>query len=480
MPLSQRVKIIGQGYKPLEWQRKFHQSKARFRAVIGGFGCGKTHLGAREALKITQLYPGSYGLIGRLTSTALKDTTQKKFFEVFPAELIHHWNKTENHLWVKTGVPGLYSEIVFRHLDDPGQFGSADLDWFWIDEAHEPDGSEVPEDVWTTLQARIQRGSRGPYVGWVTSNSGGKDWIYNWFFDNEAKIDPDEYWGITVRSEENAQHLEPGYLERLNKFPKAWVARFLHASFDAFEGQIYTHFDEKVHVIDRLALPEGWRLWPGEAGFDFGIASPTVVAYSRISPDGRIYIVDEFYEAEANVAKVVAHMRTRGYRRVWADPSTRQRALSQSANGQVIKLTVADHFARFGVSLDPAHNDLSDGITAVTQALILDHTGKPKLYITDNCTRLIKSISNYRWMASKPGEEFNEKPSKKDNHGADAIRYVVISQPLYRRLNPLRPVRKTKVSGWDPDKMHPSYLEDLDAEKNPDLKDYFMGVSDDW
>ena len=131
--------------------------------------------------------PGSLGVIGRLTSKALRETTQRRFFEVCPPEIIEHYNKSEEHLWIKTnavdedGYP-VYSEILFFHLDEPGPLGSLDISYFWIDEAHEPDGNAVPEETFQMLTARL-RHPVGPWRGFVTSNSGGKNWVWKRFFD---------------------------------------------------------------------------------------------------------------------------------------------------------------------------------------------------------------------------------------------------------------------------------------------------------
>ena len=58
-------------YKPLPSQLAAHNSKAQHRAIVGGLGSGKTTWGAREVLFLSQAFPGSLGLIGRLTATSL-------------------------------------------------------------------------------------------------------------------------------------------------------------------------------------------------------------------------------------------------------------------------------------------------------------------------------------------------------------------------------------------------------------------------
>jgi hypothetical protein len=39
-------------------QREFLENRARFRAFIGGWGCGKTTAGCLEAIRVSLMYEG--------------------------------------------------------------------------------------------------------------------------------------------------------------------------------------------------------------------------------------------------------------------------------------------------------------------------------------------------------------------------------------------------------------------------------------
>src|SRR5690606_29114957 len=70
MPRSSSAKgrhVTVPKYTPTPKQKEFHQSPAQYRGFIGGFGSGKSVAGAMEAWKHIGLYPGSFGLIGRLS-----------------------------------------------------------------------------------------------------------------------------------------------------------------------------------------------------------------------------------------------------------------------------------------------------------------------------------------------------------------------------------------------------------------------------
>jgi len=437
-------------------------------------------MGVREAIKLSQAFPGSLGLIGRLEATSLRDTTQRRFFEICPPELIYKWRETTGHLLLYTPVPSIYSEILFRRLDEPGPLGSLDLDYFWIDEATEADGSEVPEETFLMLRARL-RGVVGPLRGWVTSNSGGKNWIWKWFFGPQK---PDTNWGITVKSDENP-YLPPGYVEDLRKNnPKDWVDRFLDASFDVFEGQIFTEFVDKRGERHAVTIEEAYtmhtydenspeirahvsRLSRIEAGFDFGVGAPTAVPVAKvgIAPDGMIdlWVEDEYYKEEANIRVVAEWIKSKGLNYVYADPSTQNRG----ANGESPMML----YAKEGVSLIPSPNDVNTKIATIHQFLL-----RFRIHISSRCVHLRSQMGSYKWKPQPRGanSDHRSKPLKRDDHAIDALGYLLMSIGLGAlSYDPLKPGQR--VGRVAPDR-HPSLDEDEDTNHGDyvSIKDFEM------
>ena len=54
-------------YSPLESQKRFHDSAARFKGFSGPIGSGKSQALCQEALKLSYQNPGRTGLIGAPT-----------------------------------------------------------------------------------------------------------------------------------------------------------------------------------------------------------------------------------------------------------------------------------------------------------------------------------------------------------------------------------------------------------------------------
>lgn len=440
-------------YDPHPHQIVFHRDTHKYRAMVTGVGAGKTRMGAEEILKWTQLYPGCLLVIGRLTAKALRETTQRRFFEVCPPELIEAYNKSEEHLWLKTNAvdgegAAVYSEILFYHLDEPGPLGSLDISGFWIDEAHEPDGAEVPEETFQMLTARL-RHPVGPHRGFVTSNSGGKDWIWKRFFGPDRQA---EYIGWTAHTSANSRYLPHGYVEELMRNnPETWVKRFLEASFDAFEGQIFLDFDEDKHCFNshEVELSPSWNY---SAGFDFGVSAPTAAEYACLDRDGVLWVYMEDYVPNADIEEFAGKILHQGFELVSADPSV----VNRGPNKRSPKEIYQDH----GVCLIPASND-DDFFLATFIKMLRDD----KVRISRSCPKLIEQIKAAAWDPKTVTGTTHDKIKKMENHALDAFKYLI--NGIYTGTGSMDPVNPSRGRGqlrmkeWE----HESFLDDEDFDR---------------
>jgi phage terminase large subunit len=439
--IKKKQRSMGE-YIPLPHQVDLHKNPAKYRAMVSGIGAGKTTLGVREGIKFSQFFPGSLGVIGRLTSKALEETTERRFFEICPSEIIEHWNDSKKHLYLRTPQPGVYSEILFMHLDEPGPLGSLDIDWFWIDEAHEPEGTEVPESTFLMLCARL-RGYAGPHRGLITTNSGGRDWVWKHFFDpNRTKEKIRDHYGVNVPTLVNKANLPKGYIEELSRnHPEAWVKRFLEGSFEVFQGQIFSEFDIRTVVVSPF---EALMSWPQEAGFDFGIEVPTSVPLIRVDPaTNNVYLTDLYYKAEAEIDDVAGWMKDRRQLTAWADPSVRNRGPNKKSPAML--------YAEEGITLMPSvSNDVTLKISTIHQYL-----RKKKFFIVRSRATepAIEEFQAYRWDPKRP-----DQPLKRDDHFIDSLGYLLMSTPLGMQLNPVDPYAKAETYS----NVHPSHYEDDD------------------
>ena len=79
---------IDVSYDQLPSQKYLHRSKAKFKAMFGGFGSGKTKWLCRELIKNAVDNEGGYCVMLRKTYPELDDTLLTDFFEELDPRLI--------------------------------------------------------------------------------------------------------------------------------------------------------------------------------------------------------------------------------------------------------------------------------------------------------------------------------------------------------------------------------------------------------
>ncbi|WP_449342454.1 phage terminase large subunit, partial [Streptomyces aurantiogriseus] len=231
------------------------------------------------------------------------------------------------------------------------------------------------------------------------------------------------------------------YFAKLDALTGVRRLRLRDGKWAAVEGQIYEAYDEAIHLVDEVKPTAAWTRW---GAVDFGYTNPFVYQDWWEDPDGRLYLAREIYFT----------------RRLVEDHAERIKHIlyyaSGQPRGQLPRAIYVDHDAedratlerKLGLSTKPAHKSVSDGIQAVQSRLKVQPDGKPRLFIARNalverdpeletgslpmCTA--DEITGYVW-AVKPGNKggLKEEPVKENDHGCDALRYMVAARDLVGR-----------------------------------------------
>ena len=264
-------------YDPIEGQKQFHASSARYKALVGALGSGKTAVGCVEGILQSIEHPGNVGLVARKSLPELKSTTLKRFFEFLPDPLVISYNKTDRELYIRTnGEPSL---VHFGPLDEIGRYKSLELGWFFIDEA-----DQTTEDHWLTLCGRLRLKGIPAYGMVATNPTSTSHWIYD-----KWVVSPTEGYEIfRSKTSDNEVNLPKGYLGELRKtYPEDWQKRFLDGHFGVLQSgdPAFPDFSEHEHVrkiepIKGLNIIRGW---------DFGRKHPCCV-FAQVDELGRLRI----------------------------------------------------------------------------------------------------------------------------------------------------------------------------------------------
>lgn len=429
--MPDEILVAQKWFKPEPIQRSFIESGEGEVFYAGGVGSGKTLSGAFKALVISQLFEGTVGLVGRQTYRALEDTTKRVLLDgddkppVIPSELIAKRSETDQSVTLHNG-----SRILFRSFQDANleKLLSLNLGWFWLDEA-----AECTEKIWSTLLGRL-RHPVGPSIAYGTTNPNGHDWIWR-------RAHPDggqRLAELHIAPTESNPHLPPDYLRRLRAMPREWQKRWVDCSFDTAAGQIWDTWSSAIHVYDEdeVRVPPEWRRLES---LDHGTRNPTCVLWAQVDRDSNVWVTDEYYDpgiVSQHATAITARSAKTGV--IKADPSV----FSQGPDG----VSVADLYARAGVRLRRAVNDVSAGLLRVSEYLepnpekLFPHehpragdTGAPSVFVSSRCVNLIREIPDYRWRDLSPSAERDrdnpEEPRKKDDHACDSFRYLLADLP---------------------------------------------------
>lgn len=331
------------------------------------------------------------------------------------------------------------SVIVVGGLDKPEKIMSAEYDLVFADEA-----TELTVTDWESIGTRLRNGilswqqqiaacNPAHPTHWLKQrcDQGIARMLISRHRDNPAYVNAD---GTLTPAGE-------AYFAKLDNLTGVRRLRLREGKWAAVEGQIYEAFDESIHLVDEVKPTGAWTRW---GAVDFGYTNPFVYQDWWEDPDGRLWLAHEVYFTRRLVEDHAERIK-----QVLYYPSGQPR-------GQLPRAIYVDHDAedratlerKLGLSTKPAHKSVSDGIQAVQSRLKVQPDGKPRLFIARGalverdpeletaslpmCTA--DEITGYVW-AVKPGNRggLKEEPVKENDHGCDALRYMVAARDLVGR-----------------------------------------------
>lgn len=227
--------------------------------------------------------------------------------------------------------------------------------------------------------------------------------------------------------------LEPDYVAWLKRqYTGLWRKRFVDGLWVLAEGAIYDCFDLDIHTCEPTQVPFITK-WLG-LGIDYGTSNPFHAVLAGIGVDRRIYIVGEYRFDSRTAHRQMTDAEYSTALRHWLTtvtiPQTELRGVQPEyvvVDPSATSFRVQLH--RDGISPWPAENTVADGIRTVSTLL-----GNEQLVISRACPHLIGEMAGYSWdpKAQKLGED---KPLKVNDHGVDALRYLLFTaQPVWQSL----------------------------------------------
>ena len=406
--------------------------KEREVLMSGAAGTGKSRACLERVHAMMLKYPGARGLIARKTAVSLTSTAIATYKEFVAKEALE--SGEVRFYGGSASEPSSFrygngSMLVVTGLDKATRIMSSEYDVAYIQEA-----TELTEDDWEMVTTRLRHGVI-PYQQIIAdcNPDAPHHWLKNRCDNGRTKI-------IYCRHEDNPRLFKDGewtpeglaYLQTLDNLSGVRYERLRLGKWAAADGLVYAEYDTRIHLRPGIATVPP-KTWPRYWGIDFGFTNPTVVQFWAKDNDDRLWLYREFYatgKLPEEVAEGITKMRKHGGK---TDPDPVAIITDHDAAGR----TVLER--KLGVSTVNAHKSVVEGIEAVQARLKLRQDGTPGLYICRDavenpdpalvaarkptCTQ--EEILEYAWEVPVARRALKEEPRKLNDHGMDAMRYVV-------------------------------------------------------
>jgi PBSX family phage terminase large subunit len=407
-------------YEPIGAHRALWGCREPRVLVEGPAGTGKTRSELERLNALAWKYPHSRHLIARKTRASMSESVLVTWERDVHAETMHLFGSTrranrESYVYPNGSV------VVVGGLDKPERTYSAEYDTIHVFEAIETTENEIEQLL------RALRSGRMPYQQLVCDTNPGSErhWLNlrassGWFRRIVTRLtdNPRFFAADGTPTYDGAQFMQS--LEALTGHRRM---RLLEGKWCSVEGVVYDAFDAAVHVIDKM--PDGWESWRKFRSIDFGYIDPFVCQWWADSGEA-LYLYREIY---------MSH-------RIVEDHA---KQIIELSRGEEYVATVADHaredretLHRYGVMTAPAEKDIDRGCDLVRSRLRIQPNGKPRIYVLNHATvehdRTLAiskrptstrdEFDAYIWESRRDGA-IKERPLDRDNHGMDAMRYVI-------------------------------------------------------
>lgn len=402
----------------------------------GGYGSGKTVLGARLVIEVALSITESHCLVMGQDFKKAGVTTYNVFFEQLPGEntvpdeggdpenspIIADYNRNDKRLTVING-----SVIRLGSADKWNRYAGAEFNIVWKDEPAHYDNTDIYK--LNEMIVSRQRTEEGPNVSLWTSTGNG----FNDFYDfterqvtNDGDPLPTRIKNVVADSRNNP------FLPEKEKLTRQFADTVredeaLAGGFAAAEGLVYSTFSREHHIVPEATVSE--RITDADPiyGYDAGWGHARVLIEWQPTHYDQWLATDCYYETETSFEHLCDPSDGSGW--VYEEDKPRSKLYAEHEPEHIQK------FNRAGFGAVQAEKSLDEGIPFMRG--LLETKGDPErpgLLVSDRCVELIQEFQSYK-------EEHVGKSGDVPDHCLDASRYALFThanQPTIKRTRRMR------------------------------------------
>lgn len=315
------------------------------------------------------------------------------------------------------------SVIVVGGMDKAMKIMSSEYDIVYVQEA-----TELTEDDWESITTRLRNGKIS-FQQLIADANPDKDthWLKTRCDKGQTKIIYSDHTDNPTLYDPLTGLLTPvgtAYMAKLDNLTGVRYQRLRKGLWVSAEGLVYDEFDPQIHLHPAIGEPP--HSWERFLAIDFGYTNPFVCQWWAKDGDGRLYLYRELYQTqglvEDHAKTILAHM---GEAR---EPKPTKIITDHDAEGRA---TLSRYL---GMPTTAAKKTVTEGIQAVASRMKVQPDGRPRIYIcrdalikvdqsladTKKPVSTEQEITGYIWASNN-----KEEPVKADDHGMDAMRYMV-------------------------------------------------------
>lgn len=232
------------------------------------------------------------------------------------------------------------------------------------------------------------------------------------------------------------------YEANLMSLPETQRKQLLEGDWSVSDGAAFSEFSERVHVIEPMEIPAGWRKF---RSCDFGYSTFSAVHWYAIDPEDNLIVYRELYVSKKTgkeLARMILDLEKNEKviygvldSSVWAQRGQSGPSIAEEMIAEGCRWRPSDRTAGSRIN---GKNRLHELLK------VNKYTNKPGIMFFNTCRQIISDLPMIP-MDPKGGEDIDDRYVS--DHAYDSIRYGIMTRP---RANEVMSLQNYKTTYWTP------------------------------
>lgn len=381
----------------LPHQQEFWGLPNFLKLLVGGFGSGKTYIGALRMLWLSYvnrpfpcLYVSpTYPQARRTIVFTLEDLLTR-------GKVRYKYHKTHHEIF----IPGWKGRIWIASGEIPDSLKGPNVAAAGIDEPF-----IQSKETFDVVLSRVREGHARHREIFLTGTPEQLNWGYDVAMNDEGKYD----LGMVIGRTEDNVHLPGQFIDTLRAaYDENQIAAYMNGMFvNLTKGRVYRHFDRGTHVQSE-ALPDDTQVF---AGIDFNVDYMSAVVFTELEGGRRVHFFDEIRQGDSDTYQLADRLHEK-YPGITVYPDASGKGRKSSAKNTDHVILKEKGFTVVARNKNPA---VKDRVNAVNRML------RDGRLTVENCPHLVKDFERVVWRHG----DIDKLTDPALTHASDAAGYPV-------------------------------------------------------